>query len=111
MTNSKQEFVIDGFTHWRGAVLGAWNPGSRWQSEYSNRRRDRRMLRQLGGGHHQPVWGGTNTWWERHFWVPGLSLPRAARLASIMGQNAFLYLDGRRVHLIWCYTSKRRDKI
>ncbi|MGE0047626.1 MAG: DUF3293 domain-containing protein [Acidithiobacillus sp.] len=104
MENSKVEFVIGAPTRLHGAVLGAWNPGSRWQSEYRNRKRDQRLLRKLGGQYYQAMWGGTDAWWERHFWVPGLTFQRANRLAYAMGQKAFLFLNGQHVLLIWCYT-------
>ncbi|MBU2753598.1 DUF3293 domain-containing protein [Acidithiobacillus sp. CV18-2] len=96
--------MIGAPTRLRGAVLGAWNPGSRWQSEYRNRKRDQRLLRKLGGQYYQSMWGGTDAWWERHFWVPGLTFQRANRLASAMEQKAFLFLNGKHVLLIWCYT-------
>jgi hypothetical protein len=96
----RQVWRVGGIARRRGAVLGAWNPLSQPCGEYRNRRRDRRLLRCLRGLSHQEMWGGSDVWWERHFWVPGLSLGQAQRLAQALDQMAFLYLDRRRVVLV-----------
>ncbi|MEY2340728.1 DUF3293 domain-containing protein [Acidithiobacillus sp. IBUN Pt1247-S3] len=102
--HSNTRFAIDAPTRRRGAVLSAWNPGSYRHSEYTNRKRDRRLLRLLRGQRWRGMWGGKDTWWERHYWVPELPLELAARISMTMDQKAFLFLDGRHVRLIWCYT-------
>ena len=94
-----QVWRVGAATKLRGAVLGAWNPLSAPYDEYRNRRRDQRLLRLLQGFSSQKMWGGTETWWERHYWVPGISQRQARRMACKMEQMAFLYLDGRHVLL------------
>ncbi|MCE5361554.1 DUF3293 domain-containing protein [Candidatus Igneacidithiobacillus taiwanensis] len=105
-----QVWRVGGVTRWRGAVLGAWNPLSLPCGEYRNRRRDQRLLRRLPGLPHQEMWGGNDSWWERHFWVPDLSLGQAQRLAQALDQMAFLYLDRRRVVLVCANLLRQRGR-
>ncbi|WP_248885367.1 DUF3293 domain-containing protein [Igneacidithiobacillus siniensis] len=99
-------FRINEKTRWRGAILSAWNPASQRRSEIVNRKWDHRLLRALAGHPAVPMWGGTDVWWERHFWVANLSLAEAMRISIILKQKAFIFLDGQHIRLIWCYTGK-----
>ncbi len=85
----------------RGTVLGAWNPQAQQQSLWRNLHQDRRLQRLCSNRFGATLWGGDPGWFERHHWFPGMEPASANRWASRFGQLAFLYLDGRRVHLLW----------
>ncbi|MCY0871481.1 MULTISPECIES: DUF3293 domain-containing protein [Acidithiobacillus] len=97
---------IGGSCHGRhGAILGAWNPHSQRQGLWRNLRADRqleRRLRRVGRGAPVTVWGGCASWWEQHYFAAGLDPRTACWLAGAMRQNAWLWLDGRRVFLVCC---------
>ncbi|MGC8466715.1 MAG: DUF3293 domain-containing protein [Acidithiobacillus sp.] len=89
----------------RGAILGAWNPYSQRQSLWRNLRADRQLKQRLAreiSETPRSVWGGCASWWEHHYFAAGLDPRTACRIAGWMRQNAWLWLDGRRVCLVYC---------
>ncbi len=83
-----------------GAILGAWNPRSIPAPPWKNVAKERVLKKCLSGKKPAAtVWGGTGGWWEKHFWIEELPLAQAMKISARFRQNAFLYLDGRRVIL------------
>ena len=100
----RQRFFIGGLAHGhRAAILTAWNPRSKRLPSWINQKRQRRSVARL---HHHcfpwRAWCGRGDWWEESLLIPGISLPEAYRHARQWQQNAFVYLDGHRVWLIYC---------
>ncbi|MBU2738822.1 DUF3293 domain-containing protein [Acidithiobacillus concretivorus] len=84
-------------------MITAWNPRSRPLSPWQNRKRQHRLFRILDANGYRFLRSlcGVDAWWEESVIVYAMNESKAAKLARQFGQKAFVYLDGRRVWLMY----------
>ncbi|MDD2749483.1 DUF3293 domain-containing protein [Acidithiobacillus sp.] len=87
----------------RAAIITAWNPQSEQLSPWQNRKRQLRLVRLLDAKGYRFLRSccGVDAWWEESLIVFAMNESAAAKRARQSGQKAFVYLDGRRVWLVY----------
>ncbi|MBU2843579.1 DUF3293 domain-containing protein [Acidithiobacillus thiooxidans] len=87
----------------RAAIITAWNPQSEPLRPWQNRIRQRRLVRLLDANGYRFLRSccGVDAWWEESLMVFTMNESAAVKLARQFGQKAFVYLDGRRVWLVY----------
>ncbi|MBN2679399.1 DUF3293 domain-containing protein [Acidithiobacillus montserratensis] len=102
----KYDFRIGGPAYGvRGVMITAWNPHSQPLSPWKNQHRQHQLLRNLhtAGYPCSRAYCGMDDWWEESVLVHDMSMSEAYPIARRWAQYAFVYLDGRRVWLVYMH--------
>ncbi|WP_414039200.1 DUF3293 domain-containing protein [Acidithiobacillus sp. M4-SHS-6] len=98
------DFRIGGPAHGvRGVIITAWNPHSGQMSPWKNHHRQCHLTKSLHrmGYQFSRAWCGVDDWWEESLLVHDMDTSAAYQMARQFEQHAFVFLDARRVWLIY----------
>ncbi|MVN86056.1 DUF3293 domain-containing protein [Deinococcus sp. HMF7620] len=85
----------------RWAIVTAWNPGGKRQSNRANETAQAALRQQVARWAPLPGVNGDGPWREPSVVLRGLSVREAAALGRAAGQLAVVYGVGRRAALVW----------
>ncbi|PKY09876.1 hypothetical protein B1757_12465 [Acidithiobacillus marinus] len=88
-----------------GVIITAWNPRSVPLSPWKNHLRQHQLIRTLrrAGYSYWRARCGRDDWWEESVLVHDMGMSAAYALAQQFAQQAFVYLDKRRVWLVYTH--------